>query len=132
MLYMISSDINRLQVQDHFLSLIKWKESENGEVQELRIYDSAESKWDRIGRCLGFNEGHIESIGDVRHNNYSRVCKVFQEWFENAGGLPNHMKYPKTWEGLIALLVDSALKELSDKLRRALEAPFSDLKGDNL
>ena len=111
---------------------MKWKESENGELFELRIYDSAKAKWDRIGRSLGFDEGHIESIGDDARNNYSRVCKVFQEWFENAGGLPNHEKYPKTWKGLIALLADSGLKELSDKLKEALAAPFCEVKGDKL
>ena len=111
---------------------MKWKESENGEVQELRIYDSAKAKWDRIGRCLGFDEGHIESIGDDGRNNYSRVCKVFQEWFDNACSLPNHMKYPMTWEGLVALLADSTLTELSEKLKRALVAPFSEVRGDKL
>lgn len=129
---MIFSDVKHSDVKNHFLSLIKWKESEDGEVQELRIYDSSKSKWNRIGRCLGFDEGHIESIGDDCCNNYSRVCKVFQEWFENAGGLPNYKKYPKTWEGMIALLIDSALTELSDKLKKALEAPSSTLKGDSL
>ena len=128
---MISLDINRFEVKNHFLSLIKWKEGANGEVKELRVYDSAKARWDRIGRSLGFDEGHIESIGDDGRNNYDRVCKVFQEWFDNAGGLPNHRKYPKTWEGLIALLADSALKELSDKLKKTLEAPFSDVR-DNL
>ena len=132
MMAMISPDINHLEVKNHFLSLIKWKESENGEVLELRIYDSAEAKWDRIGRRLGFDEGHIDSISVDGHNNYSRVCSVFREWFENACSLPNHTKYPMTWEGLIALLADSALKELSDKLKRALEAPFSEVRGDKL
>ena len=37
-----------------------------------------------------------------------------------------------TWEGLVALLADSALKELSEKLKRALVAPFSEVRGDKL
>ena len=125
-------DINSITFKDYYLSLIKWKETEDGEVQQLRIYDSAESKWDRIARSLGFEEGHIESIGGDCHKNYARVCKVFQEWSENAGNLPNHNQYPKTWKGLIALLSDSALKDLSDKLEKALAAPFSNLNGDEL
>ena len=114
------------------MSLIKWKERENGEVQQLRIYDSAKPKWDRIARSLGFEEGHIESIGDDCRNNYARVCKVFQEWSENAGNLPNNKKYPMTWDGLIALLSDSDLQVLSDKLKKALAAPFSNVNGDEL
>ena len=96
----------------------------------MTIYDTAESKWDKIAEHLGLNPSRIKSIRQDHHDNHGRMTDVFTEWFENANQLPNHSKYPKKWSGLIRLLKDSDLGELAEDLRSALSAPYNDVKGN--
>ena len=53
---------------------------------------------------------------------------VFSEWLKNAVGLPNASKYPKSWKGLLNLLIESELGEVAKELCTALMAADSSAK----
>ena len=53
---------------------------------------------------------------------------MFKVWFENAMGLPNADKYPKSWQGVIDLLKDAELGEVAAKLHTALSSPRNSVR----
>ena len=53
---------------------------------------------------------------------------VFKVWFENAVGLPNADKYPKSWQGLVNLLKDAELGEVATELHTALSSPRNSMR----
>ena len=127
----IVAEIDQYEVKHHHLSLIEWKKSSvKDSAHKVAIYDTAESKWDKIAEHLGLKPSKIESIRQDRQGNHERVTAVFIEWLENANQLPNHKKYPLKWSRLIRLLRDSELGQLDEDLRCALAAPFSNVKGN--
>lgn len=110
---------------------MEWKRSKTAAIAlKLKIYERAESKWERIAERLGLNPHKIRSIQQDRHDDHQRVTAVFMEWLENANQLSNHKKYPKKWSGLVKLLKDSELGQLAEDLMSALSAPFNDVKGN--
>ena len=121
---------DRFEVKNYHLSLINWKTSLTSPVGQVQVYASAQHQWRKIAELLGFEPGDIESIRRNKYDDGERVSCVFHRWFDNANKLPNASKYPKTWTGLIRLLSDSGLGDLADKLRKALSAPFSDVRGN--
>ena len=108
--------------------MLNWKSG--SAAGEVRVYSSAQSKWDRIAGMLGLDPGEVESIHRNKHDDYDRVTAVFHRWLDNANKLPNCARYPKTWSGLIRLLNDSGLGELASQLKKALTAPISDARGN--
>ena len=96
----------------------------------MAIYDTAESKWNKIAEHLGLRPGKIKSIQRDHHDDHGRVTDAFSEWLDNANQLPNHKQYPMTWSGLIRLLRDSGLGQLAKDLGCALSAPVSNIKGN--
>ena len=56
------------------------------------------------------------------------MIEVFGKWLENANGLPFASHFPKSWEGLHALLVESELGEVAEKLYIALDAANSSVR----
>lgn len=120
-------------MKHHLLSSIEWKESSVGDnVHKVAIYDTAESKWNKIAEHLGLKPDKIISIQDHHGiDDHGRVTVAFSEWLNNANQLPNRKKYPLKWSGLIQLLRDSELGQLAEDLRCALTAPVSNIK-DNL
>ena len=56
------------------------------------------------------------------------MTAVFKVWFENAMGLPNADKYPKSWQGVINLLKDAELGEVAAKLHTALSSPRNSVR----
>ena len=106
------------------MDLLK-QEDENGVKRELRIYTKVAHKWRQIATWLGFEPGEIESIiidADYR-TSYSRITIILGRWFGNAKNLANASRYPKSWQGLINLLEDAELGEVSEELRKALSSP---------
>ena len=108
--------------------MLHWESgSESGKVG---IYQDAQHKWDRIAGVLGLEPGEVESIRRNKYDDHDRVTAVFHRWLDNANKLPNCSRYPKTWSGLIRLLNDSGLGELASRLKKALNAPISDARGN--
>ena len=54
---------------------------------------------------------------------------VFGKWMENCDALPNHKRYPLTWDGLCRILKDSDSVMVMKQLREALDAEQSTLRG---
>lgn len=114
-------------VEHHLLDLLKW-EDENGTTRELKLYTKIAHKWNKIATRLGFEPGRIISIQGNYFTDDDRVIAVFGVWFENALGLSNTDKYPKSWQGLINLLNDSELSEVAIDLQRALSSPRNSVR----
>ena len=127
---LILSDFTSLpDVEHHFVDLIKW-EDENGVQRELKIYSKIAHKWRQIATRLGFEPGEIESVEENHHRNDSRITAVLRRWFENARSLSNASRYPKSWQGLINLLEDAELGEVSGELKKALSSSLSTVRGN--
>ena len=123
------SDFIDLDVEHHFMTLIKWMDK-NGVKRELRIYCKIAHKWRQISSLLGFDIGEIESVEENHHRNDTRITAVLRKWFENAKNLPNASIYPKSWQGLINLLEDAELGEVAEELKSALSSPHNSLRGN--
>lgn len=104
-------------------------EDESRTIRSFKLYDKIAHKWNRIATRLGFELGEINSIeSNYPHSDYKRVTAVFEVWFENAIGLPNADKYPKSWHGLINLLQDAELGEVATELYTALSSPRNSVR----
>lgn len=122
-------DISSLPtVQHDCLDLLRWRD-DNGTIKKLKIYDKIAHKWNRIATRLGFEPVQIDSIqSNYPFSDYNKTTAVFRVWFENANGLPNADRYPKSWQGLINLLEDSELSEVGAKLYTALSSPKNSVR----
>ena len=80
------------------------------------------------GKQLGFEWAELDTIKEDSSKGRDRVTTVFGHLFDNANNLPNSHLYPKTWDGLIALLDASGLGDIAEKVREALSAPFSNVR----
>ena len=126
-----AADFDRFEVRHHFVSRLEWIDSGTGERKNIRVYKKAASKWRDVAENLGFEPGEIDSIGRSHFfNDGECVTDVFGRWLENANNLPNKQKYPKKWSGLIKLLSDSDLGQLSDEVKTALSASYSNVRGN--
>ena len=114
-------------VEHRFVDLIKW-EDEKGLKRELRIYSKIAHKWRQVATQLGFELGEIKSVEENHHRNYSHIMAVLRQWLENARNLPNANRYPKSWQGLIVLLIDIELSEVAMELKRALCSPWNNVR----
>ena len=88
--------------------------------------------WRTIARKLGLEDttpGFTNSTAR-QHRDDDRECviEVFGKWLENANGLPFASCFPKSWEGLHSLLVESELGEVAKKLYIALNAANSSVR----
>ena len=90
----------------------------------VRVYNKAAWRWNLLADNLGLEPGEIESVRRNHFTDDERVTDVFRRWFDNANNLPNKERYPKKWSGLIRLLKDSDLGELSKEVHKALSAPY--------
>ena len=127
--FFVTLDFSGLkEVTSILLDLIRWDKDKN----ELRIYSKTAAHWRTIARKLGLEvetPGYIQNIA-MRNFNDNNECvrEVFGKWLENAIGLPNAERYPKSWEGLLNLLVDSDIGEVATTLRTALTAADSSVR----
>ena len=78
----------------------------NPEGKKFNLMFKLAFRWKKIGEVLGLDVGHIAA----KYNDIDeQVRQVFQQWFENASGLPRSEYYPLSWHGLNELLVDSVI-----------------------
>ena len=113
------------------MSRLEWTDSGTGERKDIRVYKKAAAKWRDVADNLGFETGEIDGIGRSHFfKNDECVTDVFGRWLENANNLPNKNKYPKKWSGLIRLLSDSDLGQLSEEVKIALSATTSNVRGN--
>ena len=129
--HFFAAEFDRFEVQSRLVSRLEWKDLTTDELKCVRVYKDAAPKWDQVAQCLGLGPSEIESVRLNYPTDEMRVTTVFSHWFDNANNLPNWRKYPKKWSGLIRLLNDSDLGQLSEKVRKALSASYSDVR-DNL
>ncbi len=124
----IHADYDDYEVENRFLSRIEWQEG--SDKKTVQIYDESAHQWRKIGEQLGLEHGKLVSIRRDCNDDRERVREVFGEWCDNASNLGNYQIYPKTWSGLIVLLIDSDLGTLATKVHSALSAPKSSLHGN--
>ena len=125
-----AAEFDRFEVKHYFVSRLEWKDSPMDESKCVRVYNKAAWKWNRVADNLGLEPGEIESIRRNHFTDDERVTDVFRHWFDNANNLPNKERYPKKWSGLIRLLKDSDLGQLSEEVKRAVSAPYSSARGN--
>ena len=125
-----AGEFDRYEVKHHFVSRLEWRDSATGEIKCVRVYNTAAWKWSNVATTLGLEPGEIQSIRRNRFSDEERVSDVFHRWFDNANNLPNKKKYPKKWSGLIRLLSDSDLGQLSEEVKTALSAASSNVRGN--
>jgi hypothetical protein len=119
---------NLSSIEHRFIQLIKWKD-ENGLKKELRIYSEIAHKWKEIASLLlGLKQGQILTIENDHRQAYSCITVVLGRWFENATHLPSARVYPKSWQGLIKLLNDVQLGEVSKELERTLSSQTNSVR----
>ena len=111
------------------MSRLEWTDSSTDKRKNVSIYKKAAWKWSNVATNLGLEPGEIESIRRNRYSDDERVTDVFGRWFDDAKNLPNSKKYPKKWSGLIRLLNDSELGQLSEEVKIALSATTSNVRG---
>ena len=127
---LFAGDFDRFEVKHHFVSRLEWKDLPLAEPKCVRVYNMAAWKWNLVADNLGLEPGEIESIRRNHFTDDERVIYVFRHWFNDANNLPSKERYPKKWSGLIRLLKDSDLGELSEEVHKALSAPYSDVRGN--
>ena len=120
----LTADFDHFDVEHRFVRQLEWKDSTSDELKKVRVYRTAASRWNSVAECLGLEPGEIQSIRQNHFSDDERVMDVFRCWFNSA----NKEKYPKKWSGLIRLLKDSELGELSDVVKTALSAPYSNVR----
>ena len=124
-----TADFDRFEVKHHFVSRLEWIDSDSGDKKNVRVYNGAAWRWSNVATNLGLGPGEIESIRRNHFSDDERVTDVFRHWFDNANNLPNKKIYPKKWSGLIRLLSDSELGQLSEEVKTALSATSSNVRG---
>ena len=112
------------------MSRLEWIDSATGERKCVRVYNKAAWRWRNVAESLGLEPGEIESIRRNHFSDDERVTDVFRHWFDNANNLPNKKIYPKKWSGLVRLLNNSDLGELSGEVKKALSAAYSNVQGN--
>ena len=125
-----AADFDRFEVKHHLVSRIEWIDSATGERKCVRVYKKAAWSWKDVAENLGLEPGEIKGIQRNNHDDDEKMSEVIRHWFDNANNLPNKKKYPKKWSGLIRLLNDSDLGELSKKVEEALSATYSNVRGN--
>ena len=125
------SALNNLKLKSFHLDHFKWKETENSEEEQVKIYEESAPQWETIASSLGLEKAKIKNIQSDHHQDVvARVKAVFGVWLDNANALPKADKYPLSWSGLIRLLKDSQLGILANKVEKALLSPYNEVKGN--
>ena len=104
------------------MSRLEWTDLGTGERKNVSVYKKVAWRWSNVATNLGLEPGEIESIRRNHFSDDERVTDVFGRWFDDAKNLPNSKKYPKKWSGLIRLLNDSELGQLSEEVKTALSS----------
>ena len=121
-IHYFAADFDRFEVKSHLMSRLEWIDSDTGETKNVSVYKKVAWRWSNVATNLGLEPGEIESIRRNHFSDDARVTDVFGRWFDDAKNLPNNKKYPKKWSGLIRLLNDSDLGQLSEEVKTALSS----------
>ena len=91
--------------------------------RKLKIYYKIAHKWKEIATLLG-----LEQVIEGK-DCYDCITNVLRQWCDNACQLPNARDYPKSWQGLINLLDDVQLGEVTKELKKALTSQTNSVRG---
>ncbi len=99
------------------LQLIKWYK--DGQVMRLRVMQEVMPEWKALGTVLGVPESVLRGFVK-QHRDDPEDCfrAVIGRWMD--GALDTRNKYPYSWQGLIAALLDSGKERLAKDLMEAL------------
>ena len=104
-----------IKVKARYLELIKWYEAD-GKLNRFYLKDKIANEWRVFGRLLGIEESQLSGIATQYHNDINECCRVvLTKWMENPP-----CDYPSTWGGLIDLLEDSRLVQVTTELKDVL------------
>ena len=97
------------------MHLIKYASSD-GQIKEFRLLRNVQRHWEAIGILLGIHLHTLRGFELKRDNDLEKQCQdVLQTWLERGSE-----KYPVSWSGMLKVLEDVELKEISRKLQEAL------------
>ena len=97
------------------LTIIKWK-NDKGNIERFSVISSVSHKWHKIGTLLGIEPGPLKTVFLRNLKDPEQCCnEVFKKWLEDGS---NH--YCITWDGLVELLKDAGLPQVSNDLKIAL------------
>lgn len=113
--YTVTKSWRSEQPTMELIYLIKYTKSD-GQMKEFRLLQNVQRHWEDIGILVGIHPNTLKSFQLQRGNNLEKQCQdVFQTWLEQ--GLK---KYPVTWNGLLEVLKDVQLNEISRELEKVL------------
>lgn len=72
--------------------------------KKFQLLERLHPHWKEIGRALGIEPEVLEAIEDEERQHARRTKRVLDKWMKNAASLPNHAKYPLSWQGLCNLI----------------------------
>ena len=107
------------------LNMIKWK-NEMEKMENLQIYDSLCSDWEKIADILGMIKVR-KSLKLIPVNNNSHIMEVFTKWIEDKVNIDERSDYSCTWNGLCKVLDDINHSTIRSELQKALKFPESSL-----
>jgi len=95
--------------------LIKYT-SNDGQLKYFRLIDRIQEHWRDIGILIGIEPTVLNNFSSIWKGNLREQCReVLQTWHKQGSE-----KYPVTWSGMLGLLEDLQLKEISRELQEAL------------
>lgn len=95
--------------------LIKYTGSD-GKLKDYRLIDKIQGHWRDIGILMRIEPSLLDNFKSIWGGNLKEQCReVFQKWFEQGSE-----QYPVTWSGMLRLLEDVQLKEISRELQEVL------------
>ena len=99
------------------IQLVKYPDS-NGQLKEFHLLEKVQGKWKDIGTLMRIENATLNKFAHRHQSDLKEQCRdVFQMWLE--GGSRSE-RYPVTWSGLLEVLEDVQLKEISRELEKAL------------
>ena len=114
----------------NLLQLIRYYDSETQQHLKIKIIEEVASNWEEVAGQLGFTPGVIVAVKNPGCGKTPDACfkEILRRWMANATGMPNADRYPCTWRGIHALLIDTTHTTVANDLKEAIEATYTDFK----
>ena len=97
------------------IQLVKYTGSD-GQPKEFRLLENIQGKWKDIGTLMRIENATLNNFEHKHRGESKEQCRdVLQTWREQGSE-----KYPVTWSGLLEVLKDVQLKEVSRELEEVL------------
>ena len=114
-LYVVAKSWRAERPTMELMYLIKYTSSD-GQVKYYRLIDRIQEHWRDIGILMGIEPSVLNNVSSIWKGNLREQCReVLQTWNKQGSE-----KYPVTWSGMLGLLEDLQLKEISRELQEAL------------